>query len=310
MVLTTLATTRKSAPAEARPRHLCRCGLHGGLLTASALPSILAPVLTLALALDLPPTIAGTTIPVHTIFEIAAFAVGFRYFLRLRARQGDTIAETPRLLIFIAASVGALFGARLLGLLEDPWVLRGDDLMALIASKTIVGGLLGGLLCVELTKRRLGVTRSSGDLMVRPILLGMILGRIGCFLSGLTDGTHGLPTAFITGLDLGDGIPRHPTALYEIAALIALWWTIARLEARVVLADGARFKIFLASYLAFRLGVDGLKPRVELLFGLSAIQIACALGLVYYRRIFTSPTRELLAPRPWPTATTSTTTSR
>ncbi len=246
----------------------------------------------------------------HTILEIAAFAIGFRYFLRLRARQGDTIADTPRLLIFIAASIGALLGARILGVLENPWVLHSGDLEALIASKTIVGGLLGGLLSVELTKRALGVRRSSGDLMVRPILLGMIVGRIGCFLSGMGDGTHGSPTALFTGLDLGDGIPRHPTALYEIAALVGLWWMIARLEAKVLLADGARFKIFLASYLAFRLGVDGLKPRVEVLFGLSTIQIACVLGLVYYGRLFTSPTRELIEPRPWPTATTPTTTSR
>ncbi len=250
------------------------------------------------LALDLPPTVAGVVLPVHTILEIAAFALGFRYFLRLRARQGDTIADQARIMIFVAASIGALLGARLLGVLENPWLLTHGDLFAALASKTIVGGLLGGLIAVEAAKRALGVRRSSGDLMVKPILLGMIIGRIGCFLSGINDGTHGLPTTFITGIDLGDGLSRHPTALYEIAAVIALWWTLNRLSSHVRLADGARFKIFLASYLAFRLGVDGLKPRVELLYGLSAIQLACIGGLLYYRKLFTSPTRELLAPDP------------
>ena len=250
------------------------------------------------MALDLPPTVAGIEIPVHTILEIAAFAFGFRYFLRLRARQGDTIEEQARILIFVAASIGALLGARLLGALENPWALTRGDLFAALASKTIVGGFLGGLIAVEAAKRALGVRRSSGDLMVKAILLGIIIGRTGCFLSGVSDGTHGLPTTFFTGIDLGDGLRRHPTALYEIAAIIAFWWTLNRLESRVRLADGARFKLFLASYLAFRLGVDGLKPRVELLFGLSAIQLACVGGLLYYRRIFISPTRELLAPDP------------
>ncbi|MCB9566609.1 MAG: prolipoprotein diacylglyceryl transferase [Myxococcales bacterium] len=260
-------------------------------------------------ALALPPTIGGLTPPWHTILEIAAFAIGFRYFLRLRARQGDTIADDARILIFLAATGGALVGSRLLGILERPDLLGGGDLVALFAAKTIVGGLLGGLVVVEWAKRRLGVVRSSGDLMVRPILLGMILGRIGCFLSGTTDGTHGLPTTAFTALDVGDGIPRHPAALYEIAALAGIWALIAALEARVRLRDGARFKLFLAAYLALRLGVDHLKPGHAVVAGLTAIQLACVAGLVYYWRVLLRPRRELLEPEPWPTASTPTTTS-
>ncbi len=121
--------------------------------------------------LDLPPTVAGFVIPVHTILEIAAFALGFRYFLRLRTRQGDTIAEQARILIFVAASIGALLGARWLGMLENPRALTHGNLFAALASKTIVGGLRGGFIAVEAAKRALGVRRSSGDRMVKPILL-------------------------------------------------------------------------------------------------------------------------------------------
>jgi phosphatidylglycerol:prolipoprotein diacylglycerol transferase len=41
----------------------------------------------------------------------------------------------------------------------------------------------------------------------------------GCFFSGLTDHTHGCPTAVPWGHDFGDGVPRHPVQLYESAAM-------------------------------------------------------------------------------------------
>lgn len=252
----------------------------------------------LAPSLVLPPSVAGVTPPWHTIFEILAFAGGFRLFLALRRRQGDTIAEPARIVITIAAAIGALLGARALGVLERPELFalaRAGELRELLLAKTIVGGLLGGLVAVEWIKRRLKVRRSSGDLLVAPLLLGMALGRIGCFLSGVHDGTHGSPTTAWTALDLGDGIGRHPTALYELVFLLGLGALLLAVERRVTLADGGRFKLFLAAYLAFRLGIEALKPRAELLAGLSAIQLACLGGLVYYRRLFYAPRRELLA---------------
>jgi len=49
---------------------------------------------------------------------------------------------------------------------------------------------------------------------------------------------------------------------------------------------GHTFKWFTASYLAFRLLVDTIKPGVAVLFGLTAIQWACVCGLLYYAQWF------------------------
>jgi len=258
------------------------------------------------LRLTLPPSVGGVALPLHLVFEVLAYTLGFRYFLRLRARGVDRIADLDRLWIFLAAAGGGFVGARLLGALEHHDVLLAlprtlASLPAILAVKTIVGGLLGGLVAVEWAKRRLGVTASSGDLMVYPLLLALCLGRVGCFLSGAEDGTHGLPTALPWAIDVGDGVPRHPTALYEIAFLVGLWALLRRRDAQGPLPDGRRFQIFLAAYLLFRLLVEPLKPRAPLVLGLSAIQLACVAGLIYYRR--------LLLLLPWPTATTSSTTS-
>ena len=99
-----------------------------------------------------------------------------------------------------------------------------------MANKTVLGGFIGGLVGVELTKKAINVHTSSGDLMVFPILLGLIIGRIGCHLEGLEDGTFGKPTTLPWGIDFGDGIARHPTNLYEIIFLIILWLSIIYIE--------------------------------------------------------------------------------
>ena len=55
---------------------------------------------------------------------------------------------------------------------------------------TIVGALLGGLLVVEITKKIIHEKSSSGDLFTYPLILAMMIGRIGCFTSGLTEETY------------------------------------------------------------------------------------------------------------------------
>jgi len=59
---------------------------------------------------------------------------------------------------------------------------------------------------------------------------------------------------------------------------------------------GNTFKLFTASYLAFRLLVDTIKPGVALFLGLTAIQWACVFGLIYYAQWYVrlSPSRVAL----------------
>jgi prolipoprotein diacylglyceryltransferase len=71
-------------------------------------------------------------------------------------------------------------------------------------------------------KRYIGLRTSTGDLYAIPLALGIAIGRIGCFLTGLSDNTYGIPTNLPWAINFGDGIPRHPTQLYEILFLLAL----------------------------------------------------------------------------------------
>ena len=124
---------------------------------------------------------------------------------------------------------------------------------------------------------------STGDAFVFPVLLGLMLGRVGCFVAGLADGTYGLPTGLPWGIDFGDGIARHPTQLYEIAFAAALWSVLARLQFRCASRPGLLFKLMLSTYLLWRLLIDRLKPvQFDYGFGFSGIQLICVTALLVY----------------------------
>ena len=246
--------------------------------------------------------IGDAHIHLHVFFEIIAYTIGFQYYLFLRKKSVDLISEDHRLWIFIGAALGGFLGSHILGVFEKPIpppVFNGTspylseknmllDVLYFMSNKTVLGGYLGGLIGVEWTKKRLHVTTSSGDLMTFPLILSLIIGRIGCHLEGLEDGTFGKPTTWATGIDFGDGITRHPTNLYEIAFLIILWVSIIYIEKRRPLSNGSRFKIFLISYLIFRFFTEYLKPAYFHPIGLSSIQIAALSGLFYYAYLWVS----------------------
>jgi len=220
----------------------------------------------------------------HFVLEALAYFVGYRVYLKQRKHTGDHLSAGHRMWIVAAAIAGAAIGSKLLYWLGDPALTahHWNDLVYLMAGKTIVGGLIGGLIAVEWIKLRLGILRRTGDLFAIPLCVGIAIGRIGCFLSGLSDDTHGVETGLPWGIDFGDGVKRHPVQLYEIAWLcvLAIWlgW-LARKPHR----EGDLFKAFMIGYFGFRLAIDFLKPGIAF-GGLTSIQWACLIMLLYYCR--------------------------
>ncbi len=236
---------------------------------------------------DIPfePTIGGITINIHLVLEYVAFFVAFQYYVFLRKRSDDVISSNNRLSIILGAIIGALLGSRIMGFLENPLIeMSMDNLLQLLNKKTIMGGLFGGLLGVETAKWFIGEKESSGDLFTLPIVLGIFIGRIGCFLSGIHEFTYGKATSFFMGMDLGDGIDRHPTSLYELFFLIGLFFFLKRLRGGTQLQKGELFQLFMLFYFGFRFLIEFLKPIVFFIFGLSSIQWLCILCFIYYHK--------------------------
>lgn len=219
----------------------------------------------------------------HAVFDLLAYTVGFRLFLFQRRRLGDTIDTHARWTVVAAAILGAAIGSKLFFWLEDPreTLAHWNDPIFLLGGKTIVGALIGGLIAVELEKRWAGLTRRTGDLFAMPLAAGITIGRIGCFLSGLPDRTYGTPSTLPWAVDFGDGIPRHPTQLYESIVMAIAAFVLGRLTRRPH-REGDVFKLFMAMYFGLRLLVDGIKPEVRVLLGLSSLQWASVAVLLYY----------------------------
>lgn len=221
-------------------------------------------------------------LPSHLLLELTAYATGFALLWRARRREADPLEGDARSTLTVAAILGAVVGSKLVHWTSEwpsivaRWREGAPLLFVALGGKSVVGGLLGGTCAVELAKRRLGIRRRTGDVYVAPLVAAIAIGRVGCFLSGLADHTHGVPTALPWGLDLGDGVPRHPIQLYEIAALGMLALGLRRYRERLV--DGGLFDAFLVGYLALRVFLDAWKPYPRVL-GLAGTQLWALAGI-------------------------------
>ncbi len=229
--------------------------------------------------------IFGLRLHPHPTMEVIAYAAGFQLFRLTRGYwTRATVSVDENIWLIVAAAAGALVGSKVLAWIEagpDFWQ-HWRDPRAWAGGKTIVGGLLGGWGGVEIAKRALHIRHSTGDAYVFPLVLGMAIGRIGCFLTGLSDNTCGLPTRLPWGVDFGDGL-RHPAQLYDIlflgllATVLLVYVRGTQLRPR---PNGRLFRLFILVYLIYRFLVEFIKPRYHPYLGFSAIQIVCLAGVV------------------------------
>ncbi|UMQ40643.1 prolipoprotein diacylglyceryl transferase [Chryseobacterium sp. Y16C] len=235
--------------------------------------------------MDFPVTfhIFGKTILAHPVFETLGIFIGMRFYFYLKRKSKEKVSFNTSAAVLIGATAGALLGSKLIGNLENPYKLfEHFDVKTFWTNNTIVGGLAFGLIGVELAKKIVGHKESTGDLIVFPLMLAMIIGRIGCFLTGIHEETYGLPTDSIFGMHLGDSYLRHPVALYEIAFLIVLWIVLKVIQRKEKYPSGFVFQLFMLSYFTFRLLLDFIKPRLELIGNLGTIQLVCISVIIYY----------------------------
>jgi len=216
---------------------------------------------------------------VHAWFDIAAATAAAAmtvacFFWRLR----DAAARIDQAGFGYAFALvaGAAAGGYAAGT-ANVW-LSGDSGVA----RSIVGALAGGITAIELFKRARGISGSTGIIFVPAFCTSVAIGRWGCFYSGLTDHTHGGPTAGAWGHDFGDGVLRHPVQLYESAAMAAfLVYALAMLARRDPFFLRNGFYLMVLWYAAQRFCWEFLKPYAPLLGPLNLFHLIC-LGLIAY----------------------------
>jgi phosphatidylglycerol:prolipoprotein diacylglycerol transferase len=171
--------------------------------------------------------------------------------------------------IIIAGVVGGILGAKLW------YVALHPDAGALFDRGGLVwyGGFLGGTAAIFLNGWRLHVpTRLTMELAAPAVAVGHAIGRVGCFV---VQDDYGVPTSLPWGLRFPEGVPPstagnlrawgidipldlppyevlavHPTQLYEVAAMLFVFWMLWRLR------DHAHGMGWLAAVYLMAVGVE------------------------------------------------------
>ena len=238
----------------------------------------------------------------------AALAIAVLLAARLAARRASTIGATPTQIVDLVLWImlGGIVGARLVYVAQQ-WPIYAADLFEILrldhGGLVFYGGLAGGTLTALLVIRRMRLSAwRTLDLLMPAVALGQAIGRIGCFLNGCC---YGEPTTAPWGVRFpGEAFARHPTQLYESAALFLLAGLLLRRArpvrhpaARGAMSHGARrpaapgtiLAWYLIGYGAWRFAVEFLRgDNPSWLWGLTFSQVVSVplvlLGLWWLRR--------------------------
>ncbi len=123
-------------------------------------------------------------------------------------------------------------------------------------------------------------------MFVGPFAIGVVIGRWGCLFAGLPDLTYGTPTTLPWGVDLGDGISRHPVQIYEsvsMAVFLAIY--LLALHYHRPWAIRRSFYVMVGWYGAQRFVWEFFKPYPSVLAPFNLFHLIC-LGLVMYGSAF------------------------
>ena len=180
------------------------------------------------------------------------------------------IPERTVIDLFIISVIGGLVGARI-GEMIEQWPGFGRDpagqplaLGELLRKAADIdgggmvwygGAILAGVLIALLAwQRRLRILELA-DLVMPAVVLGLGLGRVGCFLNGCC---FGRPSSVPWAVSGRGGASVHPTQLYETIACLSLfalgwwWWRHRRWQGEVAAAT-------LLGYVIWRFINEGLR---------------------------------------------------
>jgi phosphatidylglycerol---prolipoprotein diacylglyceryl transferase len=200
---------------------------------------------------------------------LMACAVATAIVLSRRTQPALGLGRRERIGIALGAFCGGMIGAKLPFALAD-WDALLSGRAWLDNGKTIVFGLVGGYFGVELAKSMLGVRVKTGDSFAVPVAAAVAIGRLACFSAGCC---YGSVTRLPWAVRFGDGLPRHPTQLYEFVFHATAACVLAWLQARGRLR-GQLIKLYILAYLVYRFASEFIRPEPVLGLGLTGYQWA------------------------------------
>lgn len=233
--------------------------------------------------------INGVPIYSHSFFLNLALGICLLWVIfEARRRRWPKSEAAP---ITLAAFVGGMIGARVSIVFFNGWETAPIvlDFFRLfdprIGPGSILGGVVGAYVAGFLASRLVGQSGCACDAFAPAMALAMVIGRIGCFLSG-EDGL-GTPTNLPWGVPIpGANQMVHPAPLYE-AVFSLTWFTVlVTLRSHPKMQNGNLLKFGIAGYAVFRFFIEFVRNNRVLWWGLTGQQWFCLallllIGLYY-----------------------------
>lgn len=213
--------------------------------------------------------------PVYALCMMLGIAIGAVFWYKRAQGRSDM------LLIYLGALIGGFAGAKLAYLLAEGWLewQQPDRLLRWATGKSVLGGLLGAYAGVEWVKHLVGHRSSTGDAFAVIVPVGILLGRVGCYVNGCC---LGRPVAGVFAVRDVHGVARWPAPFVEGAFQVIILAVILVLQRRGLLRDRLFF-LYLAAYGIFRFLHEYLRDTPRICLGLSGYQFisaaTAALGL-------------------------------
>lgn len=218
---------------------------------------------------------------IHTIFDILALFVGVAISKLIKPQTPFISDEDLRYRYYIVLILGVTLGAFGVGTLNTFISLENHTI-----GKSVFGALFGGILGAEIFKKYHHINGSTGAYFVPSLAIGIAIGRIGCFLSGMKDYTYGIETSLPWGYDFGDHILRHPVQLYESFAMgLFFIFSLYLLRYHKFYFEQKAFYLFIGFYSFQRFIWEFLKPYESIIMGLNTFQLG-SLALLSYSVYF------------------------
>ena len=168
---------------------------------------------------------------------------------------------------------------KVINYLQHPGLIVGGEGLTIYGA--ILGATLGVWIYGKIAKIKMGYIF---DLLAPACIMAQAIGRIGCLFNGCCYGTPtSLPWGLVytdpTSFGFNEGIPAHPTVVYEIIYCVIIFVVLLMLRKKLKPA-GSLFVLYLAFYAVWRLGIDFLRDGTPFLFGLHQAQVVSIIVLL------------------------------
>lgn len=208
----------------------------------------------------------STELPIYMLVMLIGLGMGAVYWV------GQARKDYRVFLVYLAAIGGGFVGAKLVYLVSEGWLHTESTewWMHWLTGKSVTGALLGGWIGVELCKKQLGYSKTTGDQYAVMVPLGLLIGRLGCLSHGCCVGVEYELGAF--SLHDAAGTARWPAVPVEIAFNFLWLGVVFGLRWSKTL-PGQHFHLYLIAYGLFRFGHEFLRETPKPFGGISGYQL-------------------------------------